>query len=223
MAYPLPDLQHTRLGSSIYQLLRDALISGRFQPDDRLRIRELAEQLGTSVTPVRDAILQLAREQALEMRSPRDIRVPQLSPAQYLEIRSIRLALEGLAAETAAHRASAAQLDALEANIRANLAAIDNGDLGQALQLNQAFHYALAELAGMPLLCGMLDSLWMRTGPLIARAYGSFNRRMAIDHHWQVLHALRAGDGPAARQAICSDILDGNEKMLGFIEARQHA
>lgn len=220
MNYPIQDLNHAYLGSSIYGLLREALISGRFRPDDKLRIRDLAEQLGTSVTPVRDAILQLAKEQALVLKTPRDIRVPVLTREQYLEIRSIRLALEGLAAETAASRVTPAQLAMLESNIRDNLAAIHADDLAAALKLNQAFHYALADIAGMPLLGGFLDSLWMRTGPLIALAYGSFNERMAIDHHWEVLRALQQGNGTAAREAICTDILDGNERMIEFIEQK---
>ncbi len=63
--YPINSINHAYLGSSVYATLREALITGRLKPNDRLRIRELAEQVGTSVTPVRDAILQLAKEQAL--------------------------------------------------------------------------------------------------------------------------------------------------------------
>ena len=219
--YPIQTLNHSYLGSGIYELLREALITGRFQPDDRLRIRDLAEQLGTSVTPVRDAILQLAKEQALILKTPRDIRVPILTAAQYGEIRSIRLALEGLAAETAAALVTDSELADLQACIENNIAAINAQDLQAALKCNQQFHYALTTIARMPVLAGLLDSLWMRTGPLIARAYGNFNERMAIDHHWEVLDALKRRDGAAARAAICRDILDGNEKMLEYIEMAQ--
>lgn len=218
MNYPIENLKHSYLGSGIYGLLREALITGRFQPNDRLRIRDLAEQLGTSVTPVRDAILQLAKEQALVLKTPRDIRVPMLTSGQYLEIRSIRLALEGLAAETAASRVTPQQLERLETCIRSNLAAIQDNNLASALTHNHEFHYALTEIAGMPVLSSLLDGLWMRTGPLIARAYSSFNERMAIDHHWDVLAALKNNDGPAARDAICADILDGSQKMLEYVQ-----
>ena len=217
--YPIQTLNHSYLGSGIYELLRESLITGRFKPNDRLRIRDLAEQLGTSVTPVRDAILQLAKEQALILKTPRDIRVPMLTVAQYAEIRSIRLALEGLAAETAAGLVTDAELIDLQACIDRNIAAINDQDLSAALKCNQEFHYALTTIARMPLLAGMLDSLWMRTGPLIAQAYASFNERMAIDHHWEVLDALKRRDGPAARAAICCDILDGNQKMVEYLQA----
>src|SRR5690606_9756981 len=124
--------------------------TGRLKPDDRLRIRDLAEQLGTSVTPVRDAILQLAKEQALVLKTPRDIRVPMLTSKQYPEIRSIRLALEGLAAATAASLATPHQLESLERGTRDNPAAIQNRDPAAALTYNHQFPYALAEMADMP-------------------------------------------------------------------------
>ncbi|EMF0962164.1 TPA: FCD domain-containing protein, partial [Pseudomonas aeruginosa] len=108
-----------------------------------------------------------------------------------------------------------------QACIENNIAAINAQDLQAALKCNQQFHYALTTIARMPVLAGLLDSLWMRTGPLIARAYGNFNERMAIDHHWEVLDALKRRDGAAARAAICRDILDGNEKMLEYIEMAQ--
>jgi DNA-binding GntR family transcriptional regulator len=218
MNYPIENLKHSYLGSGIYDLLREALITGRFQPNDRLRIRDLAEQLGTSVTPVRDAILQVAKEQALVLKTPRDIRVPVLTSKQYLEIRSIRLSLEGLAAETAASLATPQQLMRLETCIENNLAAIKDNDLASALTFNHEFHFSLTQIADMPVLANLLDGLWMRTGPLIARAYGSFNERMAIDHHWDVLDALKKRDGAGARKAICSDILDGSQKMLEYVQ-----
>ena len=218
MNYPIDNLKHSYLGSGIYGLLREALITGRFQPNDRLRIRDLAEQLGTSVTPVRDAILQLAKEQALVLKTPRDIRVPMLTSRQYLEIRTPRRAGGGLATETPGALVTPQQLERLDTCIRNNLAAIQDNNLASALTHNHEFHYALTEIAAMPVLSSLLDGLWMRTGPLIARAYSSFNERMAIDHHWEVLAALKNQDGAAAREAICADILDGSQKMLEYVQ-----
>lgn len=223
MSYPLNAITHTYLGTNVYTQLRNALITGGLKPDDRLRIRELAAQLGTSVTPVRDAILQLAKEKALVLKTPKDIRVPVLDSAAYLEIRTLRLNLEGLGAETAARVATSADLKRIDSNIQLNLAAIKSNDLPQALRLNSEFHFLIAEAARMPLLRGYLDSLWMRAGPLIAQAYAHFSLTMAIEHHVEVLDALRNQDAAAAKHAIQTDILDGNQKMLEFIAVSQEA
>ena len=223
MPYPFDAITHTYLGSNVYSQLRNALITGSLKPDDRLRIRELASQLGTSVTPVRDAILQLAKEKALVLKTPKDIRVPVLDSAAYLEIRTLRLNLEGLGAETAARLATSNDLKRIDANIQLNLEAINNGDLPEALRLNSEFHFLIAETARMPLLRSYLDSLWMRAGPLIAQAYAHFSLTMAIEHHIEVLNALRQQDAAAAKHAIQADILDGNQKMLEFIAVNQEA
>lgn len=223
MPYPFDAITHTYLGSNVYSQLRNALITGSLKPDDRLRIRELASQLGTSVTPVRDAILQLAKEKALVLKTPKDIRVPVLDSAAYLEIRTLRLNLEGLGAETAARLATSNDLKRIDANIQLNLEAINSSDLPEALRLNSEFHFLIAEAARMPLLRSYLDSLWMRAGPLIAQAYAHFSLTMAIEHHIEVLNALRQQDAAAAKHAIQADILDGNQKMLEFIAVSQEA
>lgn len=222
MNYPINSINHTYLGSSVYATLRDALIAGRLKPNDRLRIRELAQQVGTSVTPVRDAILQLAKEQALEMRTPKDIRVPQLDSMQYNEIRLLRLQLEGLGAENAARHIGEYDLQRIELNIQQNRQAIADEDLANALRLNSEFHLLLAQSAQMPLLSQFIDSLWMRTGPLIAQSYAYFSQRMAIDHHQEILVALRHRDGDKARKAIQEDILDGSQQMVAFLAASRN-
>ncbi len=89
-----------------YQVLREALMEGRFPPGHRFKIRELAQMLGVSMTPVREALMQLVRERALEIMPGRSIEVSRLTLAQYLELRTIRSSLEGMAAEKAATRIS---------------------------------------------------------------------------------------------------------------------
>ncbi|RLM22815.1 GntR family transcriptional regulator [Brenneria alni] len=221
MNYPIGQINHSYLGPSVYAMLREALIVGRLKPDDRLRIRELAAQVGTSVTPVRDAILQLAKEQALVLKTPRDIRVPQLTTEQFIEIRTLRLSLEGTGAEHAARLITPKDLQCIENNIQRNRQAIKEKNLSAALQLNSEFHLLLAQAAQMPLLTQFIGSLWMRTGPLIAQAYAHFSLQMAIEHHQEVVAALRQRDGQAAKQSIQRDILDSSETMLAFIAVEQ--
>lgn len=225
MNHQLDSLAHVNLGKSVYAMLREALAAGRYQPNDRLRIRELALQLGTSVTPVRDAMLQLVQEEALVLRSPRDFRVPVLGVARYLEIRALRLELEGLGAFEAVQRIDAATLAELERLLQANEEAIARHDLPAALQCNQAFHLGLAQAAGMPTLKRFVDHLWMQTAPLIAAGYAAFTPDMRVGHHRAIITALRQRDGAAARRAIEQDILDGGTQMLAYVmrQERIHA
>lgn len=217
MAFQLNQLAHANLGKSVHARLREALAAGRFRPNDRLRIRELAMQLGTSVTPVRDAMLQLVQEEALVLRSPRDFRVPVLSEKRYLEIRALRVELEGLGAAMAARNIDAASLAQLEQLLQDNEAAIARQDLADALQCNQAFHLGLAQASGMPTLKRFVDHLWMQIAPLIAAGYAAFTPTMRVGHHRAILDALHARDEDAARQAIQRDILDGGAQLLAYV------
>lgn len=206
-------IDRDNLGGAIYSSLCDGLIKGHFQPNDRVRIRELAERLGTSVTPVRDAVLRLVQDGALVMRSSRDIRVPILSTATYLEIRTIRTNLEGLAAATAAEQVDDAALAELRANIAENEAVVDAGDAARATELNQIFHFRLTEIAGMPVLKGILQRLWLQMGPLIAEMYLSAGREV-IENHRATVEALARHDSEAAARAIRADILHGGAPIL---------
>jgi len=223
MAYQLDHLSHANLGKSVHARLREALAAGRFRPNDRLRIRELALQLGTSVTPVRDAMLQLVQEEALVLRSPRDFRVPVLSVARYLEIRALRVELEGLGAAMAAQRIDATTLAQLEQLLLDNEDAIVRQDLAGALQCNQAFHLGLAQASGMPTLKRFVDHLWMQTAPLIAAGYAAFTPTMRVGHHRAIIDALHARDGNAARQAMVRDILDGGAQLLAYVRQMEQA
>ncbi|HEY0211407.1 GntR family transcriptional regulator [Acerihabitans sp.] len=223
MSYQPGPIEHAYLGSSVYANLRQALITGQLKPNDRLRIRELAAQVGTSVTPVRDAVLQLANEQALEMRTPKDIRVPLLNQEQYLELKTLRLELEGLGARRAAARITPAVLQLLTINIRRNIRAITEEDWVSALRLNSEFHLLVAQSAMMPVLSSFIDRLWMRTGPLIAQAYAQLTQQMTIGHHQELLAALRLQDGDAAAAAIRQDILDCDDTLARFTTANEAA
>lgn len=210
-------LEHENLNRAVYGALCDALIQGRFQPGDRLKIRDLAEQFGTSVTPIRDAILRLANDEAIIFRSPRDIRIPGLSEARYREIRAIRIRLEGLAAETAAQVATSADIEALERILRENEQAIAAGDRLKGTELNQVFHFMLPQIAGLPVLNGILRRLWLQMGPHISDAYIQGGRSM-IDHHYPVIEALKRHDSAGASMAIVDDILLGGKPILDRIE-----
>lgn len=213
MDFDLDPIQHNNLGEVVYRNMANALLKGVLRPNDRLRVRDLAQQAGTSVTPVRDAILRLVQDGALIMKSPRDIRVPMLAPEQYLEIRAIRLHLEGLAAEQSALLANADDIDRLEALIRDNERALDDHDFALATEINQVFHFELTTIARMPLLRNVLHTLWLRMGPVIAASYEIGGRTM-IRHHYDLLDAVRRSDPAGARRAIREDIRRGGRVIL---------
>lgn len=146
-----------------------------------------------------------------------------LSEARYLEIRALRVELEGLGAAMAARHIDGATLAQLEQLLLANQEAIARQDLAGALQCNQAFHLGLAQASGMPTLKRFVDHLWMQIAPLIAAGYAAFTPTMRVGHHRAILDALHARDGEAARQAMARDILDGGAQLLAYVRQMEQA
>lgn len=200
-------------GQWVYRQLSDSLIQGRLKPDDRLKIRDLAEAMGTSVTPVRDAVQQLVHQGVLVMRSPRDIRVARIGRQEYLEIRDIRIELEGMAAAAAVPKATESDIQRLQELITLNEQALQAGRTVDAVMLNQQFHFEYCRLAAMPNLLEILRALWLKMGPLIAQSYEAGGRDM-VEHHYPLIQAFKNKDARAARLAVQNDIIGGGRTIF---------
>lgn len=219
-SFSFETLERENLGETVYARIAEALIKGRFAPDARLTIRELAQSLGTSVTPVRDAILRLIQDEALVQKSAREVRVPIITLERYREIRQIRLKLEGLAAREAALKAKAKDIERLRDLIALNERAIADKNWAEGLELNQTFHFALTDIGDMVVLRGILNRLWLQMGPLIAESYHEGGRAM-IDNHYAVLAAVEKKDADAAERAIIADITEGGNVILDQLFRRR--
>ena len=115
-----PGDERDNLSDIVYQQLKSGLLRAQFKPHQRFKVRQLAQDLGTSETPVREALMQLSREGAIEIKPRFYIRVRRLTLAEYKEIRAMRLVLEPLAAEHALTNISDETINRLE-SIHQNL------------------------------------------------------------------------------------------------------
>lgn len=205
-------LTHETLGERVTGELRELLIAGRLAPGEKLSLRKVAEALGVSMMPVREAVSRLASDKALEVLPGRAVRVPVLTLTQFRELTRIRLVIEGFATEEAARNASAAQIEAVarhEAAFRA-AASADPPDLARAVMSNRDLHFALYEAAGMPMLVETIERLWLKAGPILNLDMRAEARRLyrgsAVTMHAEIVRALLARDPQAARAALEADI-----------------
>lgn len=204
-------LQHETLGERVTGELRALLIAGRLAPGEKLSLRRVAEALGVSMMPVREAVSRLAADKALEVLPGRAVRVPVLTLAQFRELTRIRLVVEGFAAEEATTVITDAQIAVVAQHEAAFLAAAkDPPDPAAAVGANRDLHFALYEAAGMPSLIEMISRLWLKAGPILNLDMRHEPRRLdggsAVVAHAQLLAALRRRDPAAARQALVEDI-----------------
>jgi DNA-binding GntR family transcriptional regulator len=212
------------LSARIYNKVREGLIVGNFAPGERLLMQDLAEQLGTSVTPVREACLRLVSEQALELRSGRFVSVPGLSRSRYVQIKLIRMALEGLAAELAAENVTKPEIDQLAGFHSAFVASEKAGDFGAARAANRSFHFGVYRLSKMPMLIGQIESMWVSMGPILNVYYREIpHEYVGAEEHDHILDALRSGNKVKAREGVENDIKRAATSLLRYFEERELA
>ncbi len=206
------------LSGPIYLELRDQLISGVFEPGQRLKLNELAKQTGTSVSPVRETLIRLVAEDSVEMSSLRAFAVPNLSSARFEQIVAMRLALEGLAAERAAGGVSQSDLKKLSSLHDRFIDAEKGGSRSEAQALNRSFHFLIYENANMPMLLSSISILWAMMGPIL-RVYYSQTMPVEIGapDHTKLIEALRVGDTKGAAESISADIKHGCRSISEYI------
>lgn len=206
------------LTEQVYARLRRGLLVGFWAPGVKLSARRIAREMDVSLTPVREAMMRLANEGALEVTDARAFRTPELTRETYGELVGIRLALEPMAAELAAvrmPRERVVELEALNERMAAHIAA---DEFDKALECDSEFHLTLYAEAAQPLLRDIIDSLLLRAGPIRTRLSHAYRKRLAgYNHHLRILDTLRRRDGPAARAEIASDISEGAKEIHAIL------
>jgi DNA-binding GntR family transcriptional regulator len=207
----LASVDVTSLQERVYQSLRLSLLKGHFLPGDAISIRKLADALGTSAMPVREAVKRLTAEKALVQFPNRQIRVAPFNPQLHEEYVRIRIQLEGYAAERAIRAHSAGLVERLKELNAAMLDAANLGEIEAALAANHAFHFEICREAGYSQLIEILENLWVRTGPVLAmigRTPADVTKLFENGHkcHARAIEAIVDGDAKAARRAIALDL-----------------
>ncbi len=195
------------VAGKVYQQLRNGLVQGQLVPGQKLVHRTLAGRLGVSPTPVREALLRLVSEGALELDARGIAWVPRLAVDRYQEIIDLRLELEGRAAVRAAALATAADiadLAAIQARFLKGRAVMDREVV---LAENERFHFRVIGIAAMPVLQRVVESLWVQVGPTISLLFSAPPVLSPDGHaHDVLIAALRTRDGEAASAAIRRDL-----------------
>ncbi|WP_407121018.1 GntR family transcriptional regulator [Bradyrhizobium sp. STM 3561] len=216
---PLPPLVRHSMEDQVYRHLRHGLMAGRFAPGQRLTVRGLAEVLGSSPTPVREALRRLQAEGVFEFSGSARLSVGRLSEAQLRDVRDARVALEGLLAERAASRMTRAD-DAEVTQLYGRLqSAADAVDGRTYLWTNFAFHRRIYQIAQASAILGAVEHFWLLVGPcFVLVALDAAHLQRSMDAHRQILDALLNRDAPAARAAVTDDIMQAANSLSRILD-----
>jgi DNA-binding GntR family transcriptional regulator len=188
------------LGQQVYTQILQRLEQGSVPPGSKLRDAVLASDLGVSRTPVREALIRLAREGLLTADAGRGFRSTPLDPAELRETGSILAALEPLALEQSPDPDSQ-RLDLLGGIVRR--LEQTRGDIAGCIELDDEFHRMLLEQCPNRRLLALADTL-RRTLRRYLHHYLQRGGRVSLSslQHSRIVEALRKSDRPAARQLL---------------------
>lgn len=192
-----PGVTPTLVADQVYDVLANDIFSGRLPAGARLRVRDLAEQVGTSVMPVREAIRQLVKSGLAVSHPHRGARVREFTHSELIQIYDVRSLLEVEATRQGAPAVSPEDIEVMRSAQERMYAAFVQARVSDALDEDEVLLRRLYRAGGNAVLLDTIESLWTQ-----CRAYKMIGARAAIQNQdptlWQpkraLVDALRAGD-----------------------------
>ena len=193
----------------VYNAIRDMISSGEFQGGQPLREQWLAERVGVSRTPVRDALKRLATEGIVELRPNKGAQLVLLGPEEVNDVFDVRSLLEPYLAGRAATRVDEHQLQIMQQLLVAMEGIVSEGgvQLDELASLNSEFHGLIIDAAKVRPAADAL-AIAMRP-PLVRRTFHRYSSQQLLrsqQHHREILAALRARNSVWAESAMRSHI-----------------
>ncbi|NLW48955.1 MAG: GntR family transcriptional regulator [Firmicutes bacterium] len=203
----------------VFESIREAIISGQLQAGERLMEIQLAEEMGVSRTPVREAIRKLELEGLVAMIPRKGAYVAGLSFKEIADVFEIRGALEGLAAELAAERITEEELEELERYLVRIAEAIDKGDLEKVVANDTDFHSILYQASRNQRLSQIINNLREQIQRFRTTSL-SYPGRMknALEEHRKIVEAISARDGELASKLAHEHIENAETSMMSMIQ-----
>ena len=199
----------------LYRSLRMQVMHGELAPGQALTLRGLAEVYGVSMTPVREALRRLVAEGALMLSSSGRVATPELSNERIEELAALRALIETELASRALPRAHIALIDRMQAINMANAEAAVKQDPVAYIRTNLEFHRTLYLRAQAPAMLAVVETVWLQLGPTMRALYARLRRSDPPQHHRMIIAALKAGDEPALRLAVRTDVTQGLRHIAG--------
>jgi DNA-binding GntR family transcriptional regulator len=220
-------LKPTLLTDQVYAVLHEAIISGELAAGSRLRVRDLAEQVGTSVMPVREAIRRL-EEAGLAERAPhKGAVVKGLTLEELVHVYDVRRLLEGEAARLGAERITADACERMQAEYDLMVTAISERRVVDYLDNDEALLTILYSASGNPVLVNMIRTLWQH-----CRAYKIVGAQGTLDaegadspwfwrHQKNLVAAARKHDAAAALSASDASLNNATQRIRALLAAQK--
>jgi DNA-binding GntR family transcriptional regulator len=215
---PEPATGRVNIAEDVFSRLRDMAINYELKPGERLNEVELAERLGVSRTPVREALYRLAQEGFL-VESGRGYSRRPLDVKETLDLYEARIAIEAECARLAVERASDEALDEIETFLKTSAKAPADTPATQLVELDEAFHERIARAGGNAELIRILVNLNHRVRFIRWINMEKIGRDYTQAEHRKILAALRKRDADACQALLRGHITRRTDQIVEAITA----
>jgi DNA-binding GntR family transcriptional regulator len=214
-----PPIDKRTFRTRAYLCLRERIMAGELLPGETITLRGLAADLGVSVAPVREALVQLESEKVVLRRDNRDYRVNTLSRQQLDEVFEIRRLLETRLADSACRLRPEGAAEEAARIFRAMREA--RGDAKLFVFLNRDLHFHVYGCAGLPILLEIVSGLWARIGPYLSINLPAQDTRRTLAIHAAMLASFTRKDSRGFTRALLADMEFSYAYVAPLVEERQ--
>ncbi len=212
---PVQTREYSPIREEVFTMLRQAILSGKLHPGDRLVERELAEQLGVSRTPVREALRKLELEHLVTHIPRKGVVVSEISKKDVIEIFDIRASLEGLASSLVADKATKEDVVELRDMLQEMEVVTKTQDPDKVNELHDLFHKKLFDIADSPRLVQMINTMSDYINRFTKAGYSIPGRSSAaMQEHRDLLTAIEEKDVERARTIAGDHIMNSKAVVL---------
>lgn len=206
----------------VFESLREAIIVGKLSPGERLMEIQMAEEMGVSRTPVREAIRKLELEGLVVMLPRKGAYVAGLSLKDITDVFEIRGALEGLAAELAAERITEEELEGLERYLVKISEESETGNLSKVVETDTDFHSLIYSASRNQRLSQIINNLREQIQRFRTTSLAYPGRmKVAVEEHRKIVEAISARDGELARKLAHEHMENAENSMMNMIQQDQ--
>lgn len=206
----------------VYDFLKNNILNGNFQPEEKIVISDVAKQMDVSDIPIREAIKRLQTEGFLDITPHVGASVVKINPEEFEEIAIIRGELECLCTRLAAGHLTEKDFNDMERMNREGDVALENNNFQKLAELNKKFHFKIYNSTPHKLLRKMITDLWDKAGMLPhVFTYSTERCRQSQKEHKMILKALRKGDAATAGEIIKKQKIDASNHLMKFMESKE--
>lgn len=210
---PIGKIDNKTLRQKVYDELRESIMSAEMQPGQVFSLREMADKLGVSIMPIREALWQFETEKIIVIESNKRMHINELTLSEINELFDIRLYHESKLVERSCQDWNKKLVNRLESLLEKMIQA----NTKNYLHWNKEFHFAVYNNTNMPITLTLVNNLWLRLAPYFSIRNSNSTIYTNVELHREMFEAYKTRNCSACLQGLKKDLDETREHILSLL------